>query len=85
MFSWATLTERGKIQAGKSGLAASFESYSYSSAKIAVLEKKQARPAKAGEQKMWEDITGEEEIIESNAAELKDGQSVEVTSGKLSR
>lgn len=44
--------------------------------------KNQTRPAKASEPKIWEDFTGEEEIIESNAAELKDGQTVDLTSGK---
>jgi len=47
--------------------------------------KNQTKPSKSGEQRIWEDLTGEEEIIESNAAELKDGQTVEVISGKQSR
>jgi hypothetical protein len=34
---------------------------------------------------MWEDLAGDEEVIESDAAELKDGQTVEMTSGKKSR
>jgi hypothetical protein len=39
-FSWATLTKRGKTQAAKSHIAATFESCKGTSAKIAVLEKK---------------------------------------------
>jgi RND family efflux transporter MFP subunit len=47
--------------------------------------KQQLKPAKSGDQTPWEDFTGDEEIIESNAAALKDGQMVEVTSGKQNR
>jgi hypothetical protein len=47
--------------------------------------KKQLKPAQPGEQKPWENITGEEEIIRSDAAGLKDGQTVEVTSGEQNR
>jgi RND family efflux transporter MFP subunit len=41
--------------------------------------KKQARPAKSGEAGPWQDITGEEEIVQGNIGSLTDGQSVMVT------
>jgi multidrug efflux pump subunit AcrA (membrane-fusion protein) len=44
--------------------------------------KKQIRAAKQGEKKAWENFTGEEEIIEGDLASLKDGQPIEVTTGK---
>jgi RND family efflux transporter MFP subunit len=47
--------------------------------------KQHLKPAKSGEEKPWEDFTGDERIIESNAAELRDGQTVEATSGKQTR
>jgi RND family efflux transporter MFP subunit len=42
--------------------------------------KKQVKPAKAGTEEAWQDITGEEQIIKSGLAELKDGQAVQVSS-----
>jgi RND family efflux transporter MFP subunit len=38
--------------------------------------KKQTKPAKAGEEGQWEDFTGEETIVTSDAASLTDGQTV---------
>jgi RND family efflux transporter MFP subunit len=42
----------------------------------------QTKPARQGEEKTWEDITGTEEIIKSDSSQLKEGQTVEVRSGK---
>jgi RND family efflux transporter MFP subunit len=47
--------------------------------------KMQRKPAKSGEVMLWEDFTGDERIIESYAAALKDGQIEEVTSGGQNR
>ena len=40
--------------------------------------KKQVQPASADARKAWEDFTGEERIIKSSLAELKDGEAVRV-------
>jgi HlyD family secretion protein len=42
--------------------------------------KKRTKPAKPGEGGVWEDLRGDEEIIEGNVAGLKDGQAVQATS-----
>jgi RND family efflux transporter MFP subunit len=42
--------------------------------------KKQARPAKPGEEGRWEDFTGQEQVIRSNAGSLTDGQPVTIAS-----
>jgi hypothetical protein len=48
---------------------------------VEVLKKKKyPRPAKGSPVGPWEDITGQEKIIASGAAELKDGQEVQVSS-----
>jgi RND family efflux transporter MFP subunit len=41
--------------------------------------KKQVRPARAGEEKVWEDFTGEEKVITSNPSTLTDGQAMAVS------
>jgi multidrug efflux pump subunit AcrA (membrane-fusion protein) len=41
--------------------------------------KKQAPPAKAGEQGASEDFTGEEVVVQANLSALSDGQAVTVT------
>jgi hypothetical protein len=41
--------------------------------------KKQMKPAKPGEEKVWEDFTGEEEVITSNPSTLTDGQAMVVS------
>jgi RND family efflux transporter MFP subunit len=43
--------------------------------------KKQVKPSKGSTEKSWEDITGQEQIIKSGLAELKDGQSVRASLG----
>jgi RND family efflux transporter MFP subunit len=44
--------------------------------------KKQMKPAKAGEEAPWEDVSGDEVIVASDPASLTDGQAVSVPSGK---
>ena len=41
--------------------------------------KKQVKPAKPGEEKVWEDFTGKEEVITSNPSTLTSGQAVAVS------
>jgi RND family efflux transporter MFP subunit len=41
--------------------------------------KKQAKPTKGGTKEVWENITGEEQIIKSGVADLTDGQAVSAT------
>jgi multidrug efflux pump subunit AcrA (membrane-fusion protein) len=43
--------------------------------------KKQVKPAKAGEEAQWEDLSGEEVIVASDPASLTDGQAVGEPSG----
>jgi len=43
--------------------------------------KKQTKPAKPGEEAQWEDFSGEEVIVASDPASLKDGQVVSTSSG----
>jgi HlyD family secretion protein len=42
--------------------------------------KKQAKPPRPGGDASWQDFTGEEQIVQDNAAALKDGQAVKVSS-----
>jgi RND family efflux transporter MFP subunit len=44
--------------------------------------KKQTKPAKAGEEAPWEDVSGEEGMVASDPASLTDGQVVRVSSDK---
>jgi RND family efflux transporter MFP subunit len=44
--------------------------------------KQQTKPAKSGEEAVWEDLTGQEEVVQSNAGALTDGQAVKISSGK---
>jgi hypothetical protein len=44
--------------------------------------RKQTKPAKPGEEGTWEDLQGDEVIVESNVASLKDGQAVQPASEK---
>jgi hypothetical protein len=44
--------------------------------------KKQTKPARSGEEGAWEELQGDEEIIEGNVAGLKDGQAVQSASEK---
>ena len=41
--------------------------------------KKQVKLSKPGQEKVWEDFTGEEEVITSNPSTLTDGQAVAVS------
>ena len=41
--------------------------------------KKQVKLSKPGQEKVWEDCTGEEEVITSNPSTLTDGQAVAVS------
>jgi RND family efflux transporter MFP subunit len=43
--------------------------------------KEQMKPAKAGEEAPWEDVSGEEVIVASDPSSLTDGQAVSVASG----
>ena len=43
--------------------------------------KKQTKPAKPGEKEVWEDLTGEEEIIKDGVADLQDGAVAEARAG----
>lgn len=44
---------------------------------VQLLKKQSAAPAKAGDQRGWEDLSGQEEFVLHNAAALADGQSVQ--------
>src|SRR5262249_40764869 len=48
---------------------------------VEVVKKQTTRP-KAGEEGQWEDFTGSEKFIQSNASALSDGQAVSVDTGK---
>jgi RND family efflux transporter MFP subunit len=42
--------------------------------------KKQTRPAKSGEEGVWEDFTGQETVVRDNVSALRDGQAVTIAS-----
>src|SRR5262249_38961643 len=44
--------------------------------------RKQTKPTNAGDEGQWEDISGEELIVASDAASLSEGQAVDVSSEK---
>jgi HlyD family secretion protein len=44
---------------------------------VQVFRKQTKMPSKAGESGVWEDFTGQEEIVASNAASLTDGQTIQ--------
>jgi RND family efflux transporter MFP subunit len=48
-----------------------------SAQEVQVLKKQTKVPSKAGESGLWEDFTGQEEIVATNAASLTDGQAVQ--------
>lgn len=44
--------------------------------------KKQAKPAKAGEEGQWEDVSGEEVIVANDPASITEGQAINIATGK---
>src|SRR5262249_12884589 len=44
--------------------------------------KKHTRPSKAGEQASWQDISGNEEVIQGNMSSVQDGQLVKLNPAK---
>jgi RND family efflux transporter MFP subunit len=48
--------------------------------KLVEVQKKQVKPTSGSAEEAWQDVTGQEEIIKSGVADLKDGQAVQVSS-----